>query len=100
MPVSGHVVDLVTDAVREAIVDSAGQEVRWVSVSGPGRKRIRLNRKTPAHLAGSMIQSRPRVKKRLCHVGLSSVAIPDHKTRRGNQEDGVYIPSQIRTGVG
>ena len=52
LPVSGHVVDLVIDAVWEGIVDGAGQEVHWVSGSGSGRKRIRLNRKTPAHLAG------------------------------------------------
>ena len=35
MPVSCHVVDLVTAgvvAVREAVVDGAGQEVRWVTV--------------------------------------------------------------------
>ena len=40
LPVSGHVVDLVTDAVLEAIVDGAGQEFHWVRGSGPGRKRI------------------------------------------------------------
>ena len=100
LPVSGHVVDLVTDAVLEAIVDVAGQEVRWVSVSGPGRKRIRLNRKTPAHLAGFMIQSRPRVWKRLRHVGHSTVSIPDHKRRRGDQDHGCSNPAQVRTGVG
>ena len=67
LPVSGHVVDLVTDAVREAIVDGAGQDL---VVFGPGRKRIRLNRKTPAHLAGFRVQSRPRVWKRLRFVGI------------------------------
>ena len=48
LPVSGHVVDLVAagvGAVREVLVDGAGLEVHWVSGSGPGRKRIRLNRK-------------------------------------------------------
>ena len=103
LPVSGHVVDLVTanvGAVRDAIVDGAGQEVHWVSGSGPGRKRIRLNRKTPAHLAGFMVQSRPRVWKRLRHVGRSSVSIPDHKRRRGDQDDGGYNAAQVRTGVG
>ena len=43
LPVSGHVVDLVTadvGAVQEAFVDGAAQEVLWVSVSGPGLKRI------------------------------------------------------------
>ena len=39
LPVSGHVVELVTvdvGAVREAIADGGRQEVHWVS----GRKRI------------------------------------------------------------
>ena len=43
--------------------------VHWVGGSGPGRKRIRLNRKTPAHLVGHSLQSRPRVWKRLHCVG-------------------------------
>ena len=100
LPVPGYVVSLVTAsvvAVQEAIVDGAGHEVLWVSGSGPGRKRIRLNRKTPAHFAGFMVQSRPRVWKRLRHVGVS---IPDHRRRRGDQDDGGYNPAQVRTGVG
>ena len=68
-------------AVREVVVDGVGQEVHWVSGSGPGRKRIRLNRKTPAHVAGFMVQSRPRVWKRLRHVGFFSVSI--HLITRG-----------------
>ena len=55
LPVSGHVVDVVTADVggkREAIADGARQEVHWVSGSGPGRKRIRLNRNILAHLRG------------------------------------------------
>ena len=50
MLVPGCVADLVTasvGAVREEFVDGADQEVHWVSGSGPGRKRIRLNRKKP-----------------------------------------------------
>ena len=88
LPVSGHVVELVTDAVH------------WVSGSGTGRKRVRLNRKTPAHLAGLMVHSRPRVWKRLRRVGHSSVSIPDHKRRRGDQDRGGSHPAQVRTGVG
>ena len=65
----------------------------------PGRKRIRLNRKTPAHLAGFLVHSRPRVWKRLS-VGLSSISIADHKRRRGDQNVGECSPSQVRTGVG
>ena len=55
LPVSGHVVDLVAvcvGVVREDIVDGADREVHWVSGSGPGRKRIRLNRKTPCTFRG------------------------------------------------
>ena len=103
LPVSGHAVDLVTAAAdigREAVADGALQAVHWVSGSGPRRKRIRHNRKTPAHFAGFMVQSRPRVWKRLRHVGFSSVSIPDHKRRRSDLDDGGYVPAQIRTGVG
>ena len=91
LPVSGHVVDLVTacvGAVREDIVAGADQKVHWVSGSGLGRKRIRQNRKTPAHLAGCVwFNSRPSVWKRLRHVGFSNVSIPDHKRRRGDQDN-------------
>ena len=75
-----------------------GLGVHMVSGSGPRRKRIRLNRKTPAHLAGFMVQSKPRVWKRLRHVGLSSVSVPDHKRRCGNLDDGRYI--LLRSGLG
>ena len=101
LPDSGCVAGLVTaevGVVREAVVGGAAHEVFWVGGSGPGRKRIRLNRKTPAHLVGCMVQSRPRFRKRLCHVGHSSVSIPER--RRGDQEDGSYYPAQVRTGVG
>ena len=27
-------------------------------------------------------------------------SIPDHKRRRGDQDDGGYTPAQVRTGVG
>ena len=81
----------------EAIVDGAGQEVHWVRGSGRGRERIQLNRKTPAHLAGFRVQSRPRVWKRLRLVEKSRVSIPDHKRRRGDQDDGVII--LLRSGL-
>ena len=60
----GHVASLVTAdlGVPEGHgAEGACREVHWVSSSGPGRKRIRLNRKPPAHLAGFGIQSRPQV---------------------------------------
>ena len=103
LTVLGRVVDLVAasvGAVLEAIVDGAGQEVRWVSGSGSRWKRIRLNMKTHAHLAGLVVQSRPRVWKRLRHVEYSHVSIPDRKRRRNDLDDGGYVPAQIRTGVG
>ena len=59
LPVPGRVVDLVAAHVgagRDALVDDVGQEVHWVSGSGYGRKRIRLNRKnscTPRWVYGS-----------------------------------------------
>ena len=102
-PNSGHVAGLITavfGVVEEAFVGCAVHEVSWVSGSGPGRKRIRLNRETPAHLVVSMVQSRPRVWKRLRHVGHSSVSFPDPKRRRGDQDDGGCNPAQIRIGVG
>ena len=103
MPVSGHVVDLLIaagDVGREDVADGALKTVHWVSGSGPGRKRIRLNRKTPAHLAGLMVQSRPREWKRLRHVGHASVSFLDHKRRRSDQDDGGCNPAQVRTRMG
>ena len=96
MPVPGCVIDVVTasvGAVREVVADGGCREVLWVGGSGPGRKRVRLNRKTPAHLAGFGVQSRTRVWKRLHHVGFSGVCILDHKRRRRD-----HIPVQDRTG--
>ena len=72
LPVPGHVAGLVTarsGVVPEVLARGEDHGVHWVRGSGPGRKRIRLNRKPPAHLAGYSVQSRPRVWKRLHHVG-------------------------------
>ena len=72
LPVPGYVVNLVAAHVgagQKAPVADIGQDVHWVRGSGSGRKRIRLNRKTPADLAGCMMHSRRRVRKRLSHVG-------------------------------
>ena len=72
LPVSGHVDRLIaahSDAAGDCGDDVFGLRVHSVSGSGPVRKRFRLNRKTPAHLAGLLIHSRPRVWKRLRHVG-------------------------------
>ena len=103
LPVPGCAVDLFAahdGAGREDLVAGVCQEVCWVRSSGPGRKRIRLNRKPPAHLAGFVVQSRPRVWKRLHPVGNTGVSLPDRKRRRCDQDDQENVPAQVRTGVG
>ena len=52
LPVPGHDAGLITDGVRAAQVD-------FVGASGSGRKRSRLNRKTPARLVGHCVHARP-----------------------------------------
>ena len=96
----GNLVAACSDNGRRAAVDEVDRDVSWVRGSGYGRTRIRLNRKTPAHLAGYMIHSRPRVWKRLSHIDLSDVSDSDHKRRRCEQNDGGYVPFHERTGVG
>ena len=62
--VSGHVARLVAiycEAAGGTKSEVFSSGVHWVSGAGPGRKRIRLNRKTPAHLAVYVVHSRPRV---------------------------------------
>ena len=53
-----------------------------------------------AHLVVSRVQSRPRVWKRLRHLGHSSFSLLDPKRRRGDQDGGGCNPVQIRIGVG
>ena len=51
LPVPGQVASLVaadSGVVQEIVAEDVGREVHWVTGSGPGRKRIRLNRK-PLH---------------------------------------------------
>ena len=72
MPVPGHVAGLITDGVRAAQVGEAAVVSRgfdFVGASGSGRKRFRLNRKTPAHLVGHCVHARPRVWKRFHFLG-------------------------------
>ena len=100
---SGHVTGLVTAVagVEGEVVDCAADEVSWVSGSGPGRKRIRLNRKKlQQSLVVSRVQSRPRVWKRLRHLGHFSFSLPDPKRRCGDQDGGGCNPVQITIGVG
>ena len=99
LPVPGHVAGLVCAGVGAA--GNGGCEgVYWVSGSGPGRTRIRLNRKTPAHLVGLSMYSRPRVWKKLHCSGYSGVSGVDCKRRRCNQHDEDVSPVHPRTGVG
>ena len=76
LPVDGHVLGLITarggvdaewsehGAVLAAPGVVGGAGVNWVGGPGGGVKRVRLNRKTPAHLVRHGIlgfQARPRV---------------------------------------
>ena len=63
-------------------------------------KEFDQTEKPPAHLAGLVLQSRPRVWKRLNHVGPFCVSVLDRKRRRRDQDDVGNVPAQIRTGVG
>ena len=85
---------------REVVPAAASREFFWVRNSGFRRKRIRLNRKTLAHLAGFGIQSRPRVWKRLRPLDFFGDSFPAHKRRHCDQDHEGFIPAQARTGVG
>ena len=103
LPVSGQVRGLV--AAYPDTTGDLGDEVVDLRVfrgsrSGPGGKRFRLNRKTPAHLVKVMVQSRPRVWKRLHHVGISGSSLPDHTRRRCDHAYGGSVQEHDRTGVG
>ena len=96
LPVSGHVSGLLTVHDRAAV-----GAVEVVSCgSGSRRKRFRLNRKTPAHLVGHSVHSRPRVLKRLHCSGDSCFLGVDSKRRRCNQQEGCDSPVFPRTAVG
>ena len=70
--------------------------------SGGGVKRVRLYRKTPAHLARqgfSGVQVRPRVWKRLKGPGSDS-GLPGAKFLRVHEEAGGHDPGFVRAGIG
>ena len=71
--------------------------------SGRGVKRVRLYKKTPAHLArqgGSGVQVRPRVWKRLrCSLD-SDASFPGAKFLRVHQEVSGHDPGFARAGIG
>ena len=79
-----------------------GACVRLAGGSGGGVKRVRLHRKTPAHLArqGSGVQFRPRVWKRLREPLHSDSGLPGVKFLRVHQEDEGHDPGFPRVGIG
>ena len=98
--VPGHVAGLFIAEVQAAQVDEvevARRDIHWCSASGLCRKRIRLNRKTPAHFVGLSLHARPRVWKRLHCSGFTSVSSVDCKRNQHELEDSPVHP---RTGVG
>ena len=103
MPALGAVRSLVaaySEDEHRVVADEVDLGVSRISGLGPGRKRIRLIRKTPAHLVGHLTHSRPKIWKRLRHVGFHRFFDSDHKRRRCEQSRGYFVPSQERTGVG
>ena len=93
----GHVAWMITVEDQAALVGKAEVAGR---ASGFGRRRFRLNRKTPAHLVGHCMHPRPFVWKRLHCFGYPGVSDVDCKRRRCNQhgDDGSLV--HPRTGVG
>ena len=103
LPVPGHAAALVTtdgEVPGTFGIEVFSRRVLRFSGSGMVKKRIRLNRKPPAHLVGYGIQCRPRVWKRLCPVESSLFHAPDPKRRCSDQGHADLVPTRIRTGVG
>ena len=104
LPASGHVDCLVaahSDSAGDCGAEVVGVRVLGGCGSGPVRRRFRLNRKTPAHLAGLLIHSRPCVWKRLRQAGFSGISLPDHTRRRCDHADGGFsVHEHDRVGVG
>ena len=101
LPASGGVGDLVTAYIADGheVDPAAGRRVVFRDRNSRlRRKRIRLNRKNPAHLAGFDVQSRPRVWKRQHPVDLFRDSFPGHKRRRCDQDYEGFAPAQARTG--
>ena len=87
-------------AVGHEVVPAVGRrEFFRVRNSCLRRKRIRLNRKTPAHLAGFGDPTRPRVWKRLRPDDLFGDSYPGKRRRSAHDFVG-FNPSQVQTGVG
>ena len=80
-----------------------GASVCLARVSGGGVKRVRLYRKTPAHLARlgiSRVQVCPRVWKRLRDPQGPDSSFPGSKFLRVHQEAGGHGPGFARAGIG
>ena len=96
LPVPGHVSGLLSVHDRVA---AGGVQVFGHGL-GSRRKRFRLNRKTPAHLVGHSVHTRPRVWKRLHFSEDLRFLRVDSKRRRCNQREGGVSPVFPRNGVG
>ena len=85
LPVLGHVAGLVAVEVQVALVrdiEVARRDIHWVSGSGPGRKRIRLNRKKTQHTSWDYLCMLVHVCGRGCVV-LGSLTLQALITRGG-----------------
>ena len=94
---------MLLSSVHLCLASNEGDGSDWISGPGGGVKRVRLNRKTPAHLVRHGIwgiRSRPWVWKRLRVQDHSGRYHADAKARRVHQDDGDHVPVQDRTGVG
>ena len=78
-----------------------GGGVDMIGGPGGGVQRVRLDRKTPAHLArhGFGVQSRPRVWKRLMVEDHSGQNHADAEARRVHQDDEAYVPVERVSGA-
>ena len=98
LPLSGHGGSLVT-AVEGEGVEDARREVHWVSGCGPGRKRIRLNRKKTLHTLWVLVSNLGHVCGRNCVMwGFQLILLLDYRRRRYGQRDDGCFPVQNRTG--
>ena len=95
--ISFHLSFIILLTVHDQVTVGGVQVVS--SGSGSRRKRFRLNRKTPAHLAGHLLPTRPRVWKRLHFSWSLCTSGVDCKRVRYNQRDGDSLVFP-RTGVG
>ena len=109
LPEGGHVASFLASwglvwGGHNALSSALGRAGVYLgSGSGGGAKRVRLYRKTPAHLARQGVPGvwvRPRIWKRL-RVSLGSdSSFPGAKVLRVHQEAGGHDPGFARAGIG